>query len=308
MADNKEAKKRLGRGLAALIGEMDEPLPSRDGKQAAVPEASVRADRTVAIELVRANPNNPRRYFAEEHLDDLARSIAEHGIIQPILVRPVKGDDLAGAKFEVIAGERRWRAAQRAKLHEIPVLIRDVEDRQALELAIIENVQRADLNPVEEALGYQQLIDEYDYSQADLGQVIGKSRSHVANTLRLLKLPADVQKLVQDGALSAGHARSLVTAADPLAVARKIVAEGLSVRQAEELAQERHEPAEGKRATETKSFDFKSADLKALEQRIEDALGLKVDIRHKANDRGEIRLKYKSLDQLDEISRRLEQG
>ena len=202
----------------------------------------------------------------------------------------------------------RWRAAQRAKLHEIPVLIRDVEDRQALELAIIENVQRADLNPVEEALGYQQLIDEYDYSQADLGQVIGKSRSHVANTLRLLKLPADVQKLVQDGALSAGHARSLVTAADPLAVARKIVAEGLSVRQAEELAQERHEPAESKRAPETKSFDFKSADLKALEQRIEDALGLKVDIRHKANDRGEIRLKYKSLDQLDEISRRLEQG
>ncbi|MCB1422953.1 MAG: ParB/RepB/Spo0J family partition protein, partial [Nitratireductor sp.] len=165
--------------LAALIGEMDDaPAAVREtGRQ-----EQLRADRKVPIEQIRANPNNPRRQFAEENLADLARSIAEHGIVQPILVRPIRDEDLGGARFEIIAGERRWRAAQKAALHEIPVILREVEDKEALELAIIENVQRADLNPVEEAQGYQQLIDEYDYTQADLGNVIGKSRSHVANT------------------------------------------------------------------------------------------------------------------------------
>ena len=310
------SKKRLGRGLAALIGEMDEPVavaPSsgkagRENASGSARDAELRIDRKVPIEHIRANPNNPRRHFAEEHLADLARSISEHGIVQPILVRPVKGQDLGGAKYEIIAGERRWRAAQKAALHEIPIIIRDVEDKEALELAIIENVQRADLNPVEEALGYQQLIDEYDYTQSDLGTVIGKSRSHVANTLRLLKLPPQVQKYVTSGELSAGHARALVTSSDPEKLAKRIISEGLSVRQAEELGQEKPETISkgGERAPETKSLDFKTADTKALEKRIEDALGMKIEIRHKDNGKGEIRIRYSNLDQLEAVSAKLE--
>jgi ParB family chromosome partitioning protein len=301
MSDN-GSKKRLGRGLAALIGDMDEVSAPVSG---AKPDVDLRVDRKVPIEHIRANPNNPRRYFVEEHLADLARSITEHGIVQPILVRPVKGQDLGGAKYEIIAGERRWRAAQRASLHEVPIVIRDVDDKQALELAIIENVQRADLNPVEEALGYQQLIDEYDYTQSDLGTVIGKSRSHVANTLRLLKLPEEVRTLVTSGSLSAGHARALVTCADPVALANRIVKDGLSVRQAEELGQERDEKI-SKRAPETKSVNFKTADTKALEKQISDILGLKLDIRHTETGKGELRIKYQNLDQLEEVCARLE--
>ena len=296
------SKKRLGRGLAALIGDLDEqaaPIKSAKADQ------ELRSDRKVAIGLIRANANNPRRHFAEDHLADLANSIAEHGIVQPILVRPIKGEDLGGARYEIIAGERRWHAAQKANLHDVPIVIRDVSDKEALELAIIENVQRADLNPVEEALGYQQLIDEYDYTQADLGTVIGKSRSHVANTLRLLKLPAPVQKMVTAGDLSAGHARALVTAKDPLALALRIVKDGLSVRQAEELGQARDEAETGKRAPETKSFNFKSADTKALEKELSDLLGLQIDIRHQESGSGELRLKYKNLDQLEDICARL---
>jgi len=300
MTDN-GSKKRLGRGLAALIGEMDDTIVP---VQAAKAEPDLRADRKVPIEHIRANPNNPRRYFVEEHLADLSRSIAEHGIVQPILVRPVKGEDLGGARYEIIAGERRWRAAQRASLHEVPIVIRDVDDKQALELAIIENVQRADLNPVEEAQGYQQLIDDYDYTQSDLGNVIGKSRSHVANTLRLLKLPEQVRNLVTSGDLSAGHARALVTCKDPVALANRIVREGLSVRQAEELGQERNEPS-AKRAPETKSMNFKSADIRALEKQLSDNLGLKLDIRHQDTGKGEIRIAYNTLDQLEEVCTRL---
>ncbi len=298
------SKKRLGRGLAALIGEMDDVSAP---VVASKPEIDLRADRKVPIEFVRANANNPRRHFVEEHLAELARSISEHGIVQPILVRPIKGQDLGGAKYEIIAGERRWRAAQRASLHEIPIIIRDVDDKQALELAIIENVQRADLNPVEEALGYQQLIDEYDYTQSDLGGVIGKSRSHVANTLRLLKLPEKVRDFVTTGELSAGHARALVTADDPLKLAIRIVKEGLSVRQAEELGQQKASLLDevSKKAPETKSLDFKSADTRALEREISDILGLKLDIRHHENGKGEIRIRYQNLDQLEDICQRL---
>lgn len=298
---DKGSKKRLGRGLAALIGDMDEvsaPVAVAKG------EPELRADRKVPIEHIRANSNNPRRHFVEEHLADLARSIAEHGIVQPILVRPVKGEDLGGAKYEIIAGERRWRAAQRASLHEVPIVIRDVDDKQALELAIIENVQRADLNPVEEALGYQQLIDEYDYTQSDLGTVIGKSRSHVANTLRLLKLPDEVRKLVTSGALSAGHARALVTSSDPVALANRIVKDGLSVRQAEELGQDRDDQ-KSKRAPETKGLNFKSADTRALEKQVADALGLKLDIRHSDSGKGELRIRYETLDQLEAVCDKL---
>jgi ParB family chromosome partitioning protein len=215
-----------------------------------------------------------------------------------VVVRPSPAQQ---GRFEIIAGERRWRAAQRAGLAEIPIIVRDVNDRTALELAIIENVQRADLNPVEEALGYQQLIDEHNYSQADLGQVIGKSRSHVANTLRLLKLPDVIRDMLVDGALSAGHARTLVTAADPAGLAKRIVEEGLSVRQAEALAQM---PASTHHETRRPAPAEKDADTQALEKLLSDTVGMKVSIAHK--DRGgEVRISYRTLEQLDDLCRRL---
>lgn len=309
MSDD-SSKKRLGRGLAALMGDLDQPISSKASEDKKAEEAPIlkQGERSVPIELIRANPNNPRKFFADNELTDLSNSIREHGIVQPILVRPIKDKDLGGAQFEIIAGERRWRSAQKAGLHEVPIVIRDVADKQALELAIIENVQRSDLNSVEEALGYQQLIDEYDYSQNELAQVIGKSRSHVANTLRLLKLPKEVQLLVSDGSLSAGHARTLVTADNPQALAKKIVEEGLSVRQAELLAQETLETksATGKSGKSAKAE--KTADIRALEQRLEDNLGLKIDLRHGDKEKGELRIKYANLDQLDEVCRRLQNG
>ncbi|WP_022709108.1 ParB/RepB/Spo0J family partition protein [Pseudochrobactrum sp. AO18b] len=286
------SKKRLGRGLAALIGDIDRPVEER--------KAPVPHERYVPIEFVSRNPRNPRRIFTEAELEDLAQSIREHGIVQPIVVRPAPENR---EHFELIAGERRWRAAQRAGLTEIPVIMRDVDDRVALELAIIENVQRADLNPVEEAMGYQLLIDEHDYTQADLAQVIGKSRSHVANTLRLLKLPTEVQGLINDGALTAGHARTLITMENPQAVAERIVKEGLSVRQVEALSQ-----AESKGIPAVKPERApveKDADTRALEKLLSDVTGMKVEINHR--DRGgEVRIRYSSLEQLDEICRRLQ--
>jgi ParB family chromosome partitioning protein len=285
------SKRRLGRGLAALIGEIDRPVQPQQ-------QPKVAADRTVPIEFVSPNPRNPRRNFAEAELDDLAQSIREHGIVQPVIVRPV-GE---AGRFEIIAGERRWRAAQRAGLTEVPVIVREVNDRVALELAIVENVQRADLNPVEEALGYQQLIEEHNYTQADLGQIIGKSRSHVANTLRLLKLPEPIRDMIVDGALSAGHARTLVTADDPASLAKKIVDGGLSVRQAEALAQR---PAEASDNPRTRQPVEKDPDTLALEKLLSDASGLKVVINHKERG-GEVRIAYKTLEQLDELCRRLQ--
>lgn len=313
MSDD-NSKKRLGRGLAALMGDLDQPVTSPKAKSDGVESAAEvdtiikQGERVVPIEHIRANPNNPRKFFADSDLQDLSNSIREHGIVQPILVRPVKGEDLGGAQYEIIAGERRWRSAQKAGLHEVPIVIRDVADKQALELAIIENVQRADLNSVEEALGYQQLIDEYDYSQNELAQVIGKSRSHVANTLRLLKLPKDVQSLVSDGSLSAGHARTLVTADNPQALAKRIVEEGLSVRQAEVLAQGELETKSSSGKSAKSSSAEKTADIRALEQRLEDSLGLKIDLRHGDKEKGELRIKYSNLDQLDEICKRLQNG
>ncbi|NMG37986.1 ParB/RepB/Spo0J family partition protein [Chelativorans sp. ZYF759] len=289
------SRKRLGRGLAALIGEMDKPVEQAK-------EPAVGADGRLPVELIDPNPRNPRRAFAEEDLTDLTQSIREHGIVQPVVVRPSsKGD----GRHEIIAGERRWRAAQRAGLAEVPVIIRDVSDRVALELAIVENVQRADLNPIEEAAGYQQLIDEHSYTQSDLGQVIGKSRSHVANTLRLLKLPDGIKDMLVDGALSAGHARALVTAKDPTSLAQRIVDGSLSVRQAEALAQQ---PDTGERSGGAASpRPDKDADTLALEKMLSDATGVHVAINHKSRG-GEIRIAYKSLEQLDELCRRLQRG
>lgn len=291
------SRRRLGRGLAALIGEIGKPEEQAAGT---VP-AQVPADRSVPIEFITPNPRNPRRSFAEGDLGDLAQSIREHGLVQPLVVRPAA----EAGRYELIAGERRWRAAQRAGLTSVPVVVRAVDDRTALELAIVENVQRSDLNPVEEALGYNQLIEEHGYSQADLGQVIGKSRSHVANTLRLLKLPEIVREMLVSGTLSAGHARTLVTAADPVAVARRIIEEGLSVRQAEMLAQNPvAAPPQGKAASNTPRQP--DSDTAALEKMLSDATGLSVSIRARQDGSGEVRIAYRTLDQLDEVARRLQ--
>jgi len=289
MSDD-SGRRRLGRGLAALIGDMD--------TEASVIERA-RTSRRVPIEFLRPNPRNPRKSFEESDLADLTASIREKGIMQPILVRPVAG---ALDSYEIIAGERRWRAAQRAGLHEVPVLVHEVSDKEALELAIIENVQREDLNPLEEALGYQQLIDEFQYTQAALADVIGKSRPHVANTLRLLKLPPPVQAHLREGRLSAGHARALVTVADPVSVAERIVEAGWSVRDAEALSQQQ-EKKDG--ATRAPKPD-KDADTRALEKALSDTLGLVVTIEHKANGSGTLAVRYRSLEQLDGLCRKLQ--
>lgn len=286
------SKRRLGRGLAALIGEMDQAVPVGEAK------ASLSADRTVPIEFVTRNPKNPRRYFDEAELQDLAGSIRQHGIVQPVVVR-TRGTD----RFEIIAGERRWRAAQLAGLVEIPVIVRDVDDRTALELAIVENVQRADLNPLEEALGYEQLIAEHGYTQNDLGEIIGKSRSHVANSLRLLKLPDPVRDMLADGSLSAGHARALVSTPDPVTLARTITSKGMSVRDAEKLAQTHIKAQNAPPQPELRPE--KDSDTVALERSLSDRLGLSVAINHKGNG-GQVRISYKTLDQLEEVCRLLE--
>lgn len=288
------SKRRLGRGLAALIGEMDQPLPVGE------PHRTVNADRTVPIEFVARSPRNPRRHFDENELQDLASSIRQHGIVQPVVVRTV-----ADNRFEIIAGERRWRAAQLAGFSEIPVIVRDVDDRTALELAIVENVQRSDLNPLEEALGYDQLIAEHGYTQNDLGEIIGKSRSHVANSLRLLKLPEPVRDMLAEGSLSAGHARALVSTSDPVQLAKTIVAKGLSVRAAERIAQadikQQLDPTQSRKAE-----NEKDSDTVALERTLSDALGLDVKITHKGSS-GNIRINYRTLEQLEAVCRLLEQ-
>jgi ParB family chromosome partitioning protein len=286
------SKRRLGRGLAALIGEMDQPVPVEA-------ERIISADRMIPIEFVSRNPRNPRRFFDDAELHDLASSIRQHGIVQPIVVRTMSRD-----RYEIIAGERRWRAAQLAGLIEIPVIVRDVDDKTALEIAIVEKVQRADLNALEEALGYEQLIAEYGYTQNDLGEIIGKSRSHVANSLRLLKLPDPVRDLLAAGSLSAGHARALVSTSDPASLARTIVAKGMSVRDAEKLAQNNIK-AQSEPQQAALRRDQKDSDTLALERTLSDALGLEVAINHKAGG-GQIKISYKSLEQLEEICRLLE--
>jgi ParB family chromosome partitioning protein len=282
-AVQEEPRSRLGRGLAALIGDSGE-------EGAALVRA--RGQKRVPIEFLRANPRNPRTVFDEADLEELTNSIREKGIIQPILVRTVPGTADA---YEIIAGERRWRAAQRAGLHDVPIVTIEADDKQALEIAIIENVQRSNLNALEEALGYERLGVEFGYTQGDLARVIGKSRPHVANTMRLLKLPDATRSLLSSGQLSAGHARALLGAADPDALAERVVAKGMSVRDVEKLVQREAEPREGssKRAA-------KDADTRALEKRLGDRLGLVVEITHKG-EAGDVRVRYASLEQLDRL-------
>ncbi len=278
-------KRRLGRGLAALIGD--------DVVEAASPE-DFRGLRHLPIELLHSNPNNPRKQFKEEELEDLSKSIREKGLLQPIVVR-----QRADGEYEIVAGERRWRASQRAGLHELPVLIRDLSDGETLEIALIENIQRSDLNPLEEARAYGQLLEQFSYTQQQLADSVGKSRSHIANTLRLLTLPDSVRAYIEDGKLTAGHARTLVATDSPADLANKIISLGLSVREAETLT--RNSPT----ASTRKAKAAKDADTRALEKQISEAIGLRVEIKTHGREGGTLMIKYKTLDQLEDITHRL---
>jgi ParB family chromosome partitioning protein len=293
MADE-AARKRLGRGLAALIGDV----------RAETSLERPRGQRRLPTDSIRPNPRNPRRAFAETELEELAASLRERGIIQPIVVRSGRG---AADGYEIIAGERRWRAAQRAGLHEVPVVVIEATDAEALQLAIVENVQRADLNALEEAEGYRALMDEFGNSQEEIAKIVGKSRSYVANTLRLLKLSDAVKTHIQSGALSAGHARMLIGAPNADELAEDIVARNLNVRQVEAMARERAR-AKGKSASGRKprGAAVKAADTLALEKRMSDALGLTVSIDDHGDRGGKLSIHYRGLDQLDDVLQRLE--
>ena len=291
MAD--DGRSRLGRGLAALMGDVSAETTTTTPERA-------RTQRRVPIEYLRPNPRNPRRNYADTELDELAASIKQHGIIQPVVVRALRGVKDA---YEIIAGERRWRAAQRAALHDIPIVPVEASDSEALELAIIENVQRSDLNPLEEAGGYQALASDYGHSHEEIARIVGKSRSHVTNTLRLLKLPEPVKAYIHAGKITAGAARMLIGASDPEEMAREIVDRGLNVRQVEALAKDRGSAKS--RAGKTRVM--KTADTIALERRVSDALGLAVVIDHRG-DAGVLRIHYSNLDQLDGVLRRLERN
>ena len=301
-------RRGLGRGLAALLGEIGgeagsdigvAPVMGEPAPVAATPPA--RPPASVPIERLQSNPDQPRRDFRETELNELAASIRQRGIIQPIVVRPEPGRP---GYYQIVAGERRWRAAQRARLHEIPIVVREVDDRAMLELAIIENVQRSDLNPIEEASGYAQLIERFAHTQEAMSEIVGKSRSHVANTLRLLGLPEQVQQMLRSGKLSAGHARALINAADPVALAELVVRKGLTVRQVEELA--RRVAAPRRRPRGHGGPKHKDADTRLLEGDLSAAIGMAVSIEHHGTDGGgHLRIRYHSLDELDRLCRKL---
>ncbi len=291
---SKEAKPRgLGRGLSALMSDVSaDPAVSAQG-----------ADMNVPIERVVANPNQPRRDFDQEDLNDLTASIRRNGILQPLIVRKT-----GAAQYEIVAGERRWRAAQLAQLHEIPVLVRDYDDTEVLEVAIIENIQRADLNAVEEAAGFRQLMEGFGHTQEKLAEALGKSRSHIANLLRLLSLPDEVQYMVRRGKLSAGHARALIPYDNPLALAKIVVRDGLSVRATEALVKRKLHENE-KTPKPAKAKVEKDADTKAIEGDLSAGLGMKVSIAHSAGtETGKLTITYKTLDELDSLCGLLSRG
>ncbi len=283
-------KSRLGRGLASLIGDTPSAAPrgSADGEH-----------RVVGTDQLRGGRFNPRKDFRDEELAELADSIRSKGLVQPIIVRQDPDD---AAQFEIVAGERRWRAAQRAGLHVVPVIVRELSDKEVLELAIIENVQRADLNAIEEASGYRDLIERFGYSQEQVSEIIGKSRSHVTNTLRLLKLPAAVQNLVQSGSLTAGHARALVGREDAEALAQRIIDESLNVREVEALVQA---GPIGEPGSVPRKVRDKDPDTRAFEKELTDALGLKVEIKRGSGESGNLTIRFGNFDQLDYIRMRL---
>ena len=291
MVERKSKSRGLGRGLSSLMGDLkNEPLTSNENSERQTIE------KLVPVEKIYPNPNQPRKSFQEEKLIELANSIKTKGIVQPLIVRKKKGTK---ESFEIVAGERRWRAAQRAQIHELPVIIKEFTDIEVLEIAIIENVQRADLNPIEEALGYKNLMENFDHTQDGLSKEIGKSRSHIANLLRLLNLPSSVQELLISGQLTAGHARALVTCDNPLAIAKQIISLGLSVRDAERLAKNVGE----KKVSNKAKTKEKPADTVLLEADLSAALKMKVSINHEeGKEKGLISITYKSLDELDRIS------
>ena len=290
MGPTEDKKRKLGMGLSALLGDDEEDYAALD---------KVRATKTIPIEFLQPGKYQPRQHMDEGPIEDLSRSIAEKGILQPLLVRRL-GETEGPNAYEIIAGERRWRAAQKARLHEVPVIIKDLTDQETLEIALIENLQRQDLSPLEEADGYQRLMDEFTHTQEELARAMGKSRSHVANTLRLLALPDAIKEMIDDGRLSAGHGRALLTASNPLELSKSVVKQGLNVRQTEKLAK-KPEPAEGKSGGKPSSKD---PDTLALERDMSDLLGLKVNISFK-NGRGSLSVHYNDLGQLDDILARL---
>lgn len=290
----------LGRGLSALMADVA-PVASVTEDSA----GARRADMMVPIEKVKPNPDQPRRTFTQDQLEELAASIREKGIIQPLIVRVKPGDE---GSYEIVAGERRWRAAQMAMQHTIPVVIRDFDDVEVLEIAIIENIQRADLNPVEEAAGYKQLMVKFGHTQEKLSDVLGKSRSYIANLVRLLQLPEEVQEFLRNGQLSAGHARALITSDDPLSLAKKVIQAGLSVRETEKLVktQAAGTQPDTPRAPAVRRAVEKDADTRALENDLSAALRMKVSINHEADkENGSVVISYDSFDALDELCRKL---
>ena len=293
MSNVGKQKRGLGRGLSALMADI-EP----NSKEVLKTATSTKFDTLVPIEKINPNPNQPRRHFAENDLNDLADSIRSKGIIQPLVVRPHPNKN---GEFEIVAGERRWRASQIAQIHQIPVVVREFSNEDVLEIAIIENIQRADLNPIEEAAGYRQLMEKFGHTQDQVAQALGKSRPHIANHLRLLVLPNDVQDLVIKGKISSGHARALITSKDPSEVAKLILSRGLSVRQTESLVKKRvgEKPVRlGQKS--------KDADTRLLEGDLSAALKMGVSILHRPNQEfGEIKIRYKNLEQLDDLCRHL---
>jgi ParB family chromosome partitioning protein len=299
----KTDRKGLGRGLSALLGDIepDEVAVEPSDPSADPAPAAERGITSAPIEKIHPNPDQPRRDFREEDLAELAASIRERGIIQPVVVRP---HPTRSGDYQIVAGERRWRAAQRAQLHRLPVVVREFDDRTVLEVAVIENVQRADLNPVEEAQGYSQLIERFSYTQEELARVVGKSRSHLANILRLLALPPEVLDMLRKAELSSGHARALINAPDPVALAKRTVMQGLTVRQVERAVRE---AAAGPRRTgRTRSAPAeKDADTRLLEGDLSAAIGMKVAIDHAGDGSGEVRIRYRDLDELDRLCQKL---
>jgi ParB family chromosome partitioning protein len=298
----KRDRKGLGRGLSALMADI-EPRVAHDSNEISSPSSGVSSERMIPTDLIKANPDQPRRQFSEDALEELAASIRQKGVIQPLILRPDPADD---TRYQIVAGERRWRAAQRAMLHELPAIIREFDDGEVLEVAIIENIQRADLNPLEEADGYRQLMQHFDHTQAQLAEAMGKSRSHIANLMRLFDLPGEVQSMVRDGVLSAGHARALITAEDALKLARQVVRDGLSVRETERLAKSAKAPSGPARK---RSKPTKDADTAALESDLSATLGMPVSIAHDAaSGEGNVTIRYKDLSKLDDLIRLLGGG
>lgn len=294
----------LGRGLNALFD--DEEDFGADIELLEASGANVGGLQKVGVEEVFPGQAQPRHVFDEEPLEQLAQSIREHGILQPLVVRERANELGSAGRYEIIAGERRWRAAQLAQLHELPVVIVDMDDTKALEVALIENLQREDLNPIDEALGYQRLMSEYGHTQEKLAEALGKSRSHIANMVRLLNLPPAVQEMVADNGLSMGHARALITAKDAESLARRVVAEGLSVRETEKLAAEVSvKPHKRSKASSAGAAAGKDADTLALEKDISDSLGMAVSIDSKNGKSGRVSIDFKNLDQLDALLQRL---